>query len=102
MTYGDAKKPARAGVIAKAEETFGNPGKTCRWLLRPTAALDGEAPMKLLDTEAGLRLVEDLLIRIDHGIAHAGTAAGTTTGIRQLTSPCHGESMAPWRSWKIS
>lgn len=57
-----------ARVIAKAEETFGNKEKAHRWLRRPTAPLNGEEPLKLLDTEAGARLVEDLLIRIDHGI----------------------------------
>jgi putative toxin-antitoxin system antitoxin component (TIGR02293 family) len=56
-------------VISKAESTFGNPEKAHRWLRRPTAPLNGHAPLQLLDTEAGARLVEDLLIRIDHGIA---------------------------------
>jgi putative toxin-antitoxin system antitoxin component (TIGR02293 family) len=58
-----------ARVIAKAEQTFGNPEKAHRWLRRPTALLNGEEPLKLLDTEAGARAVEELLIRIDHGIA---------------------------------
>lgn len=31
-------------VIAAAEETFGLQEKAARWLRRPTAALDGEAP----------------------------------------------------------
>lgn len=58
-----------ARVISKAEETFGNPEKAHRWLRRPTPPLNGEEPLKLLDTEAGARLVEELLIQIDHGIA---------------------------------
>jgi putative toxin-antitoxin system antitoxin component (TIGR02293 family) len=58
-----------ARVISKAESTFGNPEKAHRWLRRPTAPLNGETPLQLLDTEAGARLVEDLLVRIDHGIA---------------------------------
>jgi uncharacterized protein (DUF2384 family) len=31
--------------------------------------LNNEEPLKLLDTEAGARMVEDLLVRIEHGIA---------------------------------
>jgi putative toxin-antitoxin system antitoxin component (TIGR02293 family) len=58
-----------ARVTAKAEATFGSKEKAHRWLCRPTTSLNGEEPLKLLDTEAGARLVEDLLIRIAHGIA---------------------------------
>ena len=58
-----------ARLIAKAEEVFGNPEKAYRWLRRPTAPLNGEAPLKRLDTEAGARAVEELLLQIDHGIA---------------------------------
>jgi putative toxin-antitoxin system antitoxin component (TIGR02293 family) len=58
-----------ARLIAKAEEIFGAPEKAHRWLRRPTAPLNGEAPLNMLDTEAGARAVEELLIKIDHGIA---------------------------------
>lgn len=58
-----------ARVIARAEQTFGSPEKAHMWLRRPTTPLKGEEPMKLLDTEAGARQVEDLLTKIDHGIA---------------------------------
>ena len=65
LTADQSDKLVRVGrVIAKAEETFGTPEKAHRWLRRPTAALNGEAPLNLLDTEAGARLVEDLLISI--------------------------------------
>ena len=56
-------------MIGQAEETFGNPDKAARWLRRPTRPLGGEAPLNLLDTDRGCRLVEDLLDRIAHGIA---------------------------------
>jgi putative toxin-antitoxin system antitoxin component (TIGR02293 family) len=56
-------------VVAAAEETFGSQEKAGRWLRRPTAALDGEAPLSLLDTSEGAREVERLLTRIDHGIS---------------------------------
>jgi len=56
-------------VIGLAEETFGTATKAHRWLRLPTAALAGNAPIDLLDTEVGARQVETLLGRIAHGIA---------------------------------
>jgi putative toxin-antitoxin system antitoxin component (TIGR02293 family) len=58
-----------ARVLAAAEETFGSREKAGAWLRRPTQALDGEAPLHLLDTDEGARAVETLLGRIGHGIA---------------------------------
>ena len=55
-------------VISAAEQTFGSQEKAARWLRRPTAALQGEAPLDLLDTTEGSREVEALLGRIDHGL----------------------------------
>ena len=56
-------------VIAAAEETFGSQDKAGLWLRRPSMALDGDAPLSLLDTSEGTREVEQLLARIDHGLA---------------------------------
>ncbi len=58
-----------ARMIAVAEETFGGQEKANSWLRRPTAALGGEKPLDLLDTDEGARQVETLLGRIGHGIA---------------------------------
>ena len=58
-----------ARVLDAAGATFGSADKAHRWLRRPTLALGGEAPLDLLDTGEGIRLVEDLLARIDHGLA---------------------------------
>lgn len=58
-----------ARVIAEAEETFGSQEKAARWLRRPTTALEGDAPISLLDTGEGSRQVEHLLARIDRGLA---------------------------------
>jgi putative toxin-antitoxin system antitoxin component (TIGR02293 family) len=58
-----------ARVLAAAEETFGDQDKAGIWLRRPTAALAGETPLNLLDTNEGARAVETLLGRIAHGIA---------------------------------
>ncbi len=56
-------------VIEAAEAAFGDRRKAHTWLRRPTAALDDSAPLDLLDNDIGVRRVESLLGRIEHGIA---------------------------------
>ena len=58
-----------ARVFTEAEEVFGAPEKAHRWLRRETTALNGQAPLHLLDTDEGARMGEALLGRISHGIA---------------------------------
>jgi putative toxin-antitoxin system antitoxin component (TIGR02293 family) len=58
-----------AAVVTTAEETFGSRERAGAWLRRPSRALAGSAPIDLIDTDIGAREVEDLLVRIDHGIA---------------------------------
>lgn len=55
--------------IAQARVTFGAPEKAARWLRRPSRALDGVAPLDLLDTDIGAQRVVRVLGWIDHGIA---------------------------------
>jgi putative toxin-antitoxin system antitoxin component (TIGR02293 family) len=55
-------------IAALAEETLGDRGKAGRWLHAPNFALGGEAPLDLLDTDLGARQVEDVLLRIAHGV----------------------------------
>ncbi len=57
------------GVVAAAEETFGDADKARLWLARPNRALDGETPLEMADTDRGARVVETLLGRIAHGLA---------------------------------
>ncbi len=56
-------------VVGQAQTTFGAADKAARWLRRPTRALDGSAPLDLLDTDIGAQRVGHLLGLIDHGIA---------------------------------
>ena len=58
-----------ASILSQAEQTFANKAKADAWIWRPTSALDGRRPIDLLESEAGKRLVEQLLHRIGHGIA---------------------------------
>ncbi len=38
------------------------------WLSAPNDALSGESPLALLDTDAGVRLVDDVLTRLEFGV----------------------------------
>ncbi|MCW2238464.1 type II RES/Xre toxin-antitoxin system antitoxin [Azospirillum canadense] len=56
-----------ASIVALAEAVFGNRDKALAWLNAPKPRFDDEAPMDLVDTEIGARLVEEALIQIDEG-----------------------------------
>ena len=58
-----------ARVIALCEEVFGDQERGWRWLRDAKRQFRGRAPLDLLATEAGARLVEELLYRIDEGMA---------------------------------
>lgn len=57
-----------ARVVSQACETLGSLDKARAWLAAPNRATGGEAPIDLLDTEIGARQVEEILVRVDHGI----------------------------------
>jgi putative toxin-antitoxin system antitoxin component (TIGR02293 family) len=58
-----------ARVVALCEEVFGERERGWRWLRDAKRQFQGRAPLHLLATEAGARLVEELLYRIDEGMA---------------------------------
>jgi putative toxin-antitoxin system antitoxin component (TIGR02293 family) len=51
-----------------ALRTFDDAEKASAWLRTPNRALSGEIPLDLVVTSTGARLVEDALLRIEHGI----------------------------------
>jgi putative toxin-antitoxin system antitoxin component (TIGR02293 family) len=55
-------------IIARAEEALGERDKAHRWLRKPNRALEGRRPLDLLESDAGARMVERILGRIEHGI----------------------------------
>jgi putative toxin-antitoxin system antitoxin component (TIGR02293 family) len=57
-----------ARVMAKATDTFGNAEKAAHWLKTPNRVMEGETPLSLLDTDAGVKWVETILGRIDYGL----------------------------------
>lgn len=58
-----------ANILTLATETLGNQDKAVRWLHKPNRALSGDTPLSRLDTQIGYEQVEDILFRIEHGIA---------------------------------
>ncbi len=57
-----------ARISAETDRVFANPAKADKWLRRPTPALNGKSPFALLSSEAGARVVEELLGQVDHGM----------------------------------
>lgn len=57
-----------ASITAKAEKVFSNQEKAHLWLRRANRALQGQAPIDLLDTDVGTCEVEDVLDRIAFGV----------------------------------
>lgn len=69
LTVEETDKAVRlARVDRLAANVFSEPAKAHRWLRKPKRALGGETPLAYLATEAGARVVEEMLHRIDHGI----------------------------------
>ena len=57
-----------ARAISRANEVFDEPVAAIDWLKSPNAALGGNAPLSLLDTDIGAESVFDTLGRIEHGV----------------------------------
>ena len=55
-------------IASLAEKVFDDPAKAHRWMRKAKRSLAGEPPLAYLASEAGARIVEDMLYRIEHGI----------------------------------
>ena len=70
LTHEESDRAVRlARVISLAEEIFGEVAKAGRWLRKPKARFGGRTPLELLRTDAGARLVEEMLLQLDYGFA---------------------------------
>ncbi len=68
LTVEESDRAARvARAIALAERTFANRDKADRWLHKSLNSLAGRTPMEFIRTDAGARIVENLLARISWG-----------------------------------
>ncbi len=57
-----------ARILSLAEDVFASPEKALMWLRMPDERLENRTPLKMLTTESGGRLVENMLWQIDEGI----------------------------------
>jgi putative toxin-antitoxin system antitoxin component (TIGR02293 family) len=57
-----------AGIAALAQRVFGDAEVAHDWLLTPNPALGHEIPLRLVRTSSGARVVENVLLRIEHGV----------------------------------
>jgi putative toxin-antitoxin system antitoxin component (TIGR02293 family) len=57
-----------ARIAAHALEVFEDPNTVGNWLSRSNRALEGAAPVEVLDTDAGCEQVKELLDRIEYGV----------------------------------
>ena len=55
-------------VLERAQAVLEDEAAAIAWINRDNRALGGEAPLALLDTEAGYELVQDTLCRIEYGV----------------------------------
>lgn len=69
LTAAESDRTVRlAHVYATAVEMLGDEAKAGQWLKTPNRALRGSRPLDQLDTDPGVREVEDVLGRIAYGV----------------------------------
>jgi len=57
-----------ADLYARASETIGNDDLARQWMQTPREIFGGLTPFELSGSELGAREVEDLLLRVEHGV----------------------------------
>ncbi len=68
MAPGDSDRVYRlAAILALAEEAIGDRKKAQRWLRQINEVLGNQTPLRALETEIGMRRVEQILGRIAYG-----------------------------------
>ena len=69
LTVEEPDKAVRLARVADlARRVFGDDMKAHRWLRKPKRHLNGITPLAFLASEAGARVVEEMLHRIDDGL----------------------------------
>ena len=70
LTHDESDRAVRiARFTSLAEEVFGADAKAGRWLRKPKTRFEGRTPLEMLRTDAGARLVEEMLLQLDYGFA---------------------------------
>jgi putative toxin-antitoxin system antitoxin component (TIGR02293 family) len=69
LSKGESERAIRtAKILARAQAVMGDDESALDWLRTPKRRFEGRAPIQMLSTEAGGRLVEQMLIQIDQGM----------------------------------
>jgi putative toxin-antitoxin system antitoxin component (TIGR02293 family) len=69
LTHDESDRTLRmARVVALAQEVLGSDEKASHWMSNPNRALGGRRPFDQLDTEPGVRSVEEVLYGIAYGM----------------------------------
>lgn len=69
LTVEESDRVLRAiRVLSLAESVYGSRERALAWLRAPHARLENRAPLSLLKTDTGSRMVEELLVQIDEGM----------------------------------
>ncbi len=69
LTHEESDRTLRmARVVALAKEVLGSGEKASHWMSTPNRSLGGRRPFDLLDTDLGVRSVEEVIQRIAYGM----------------------------------
>jgi putative toxin-antitoxin system antitoxin component (TIGR02293 family) len=69
LSRDESDKAIRAArLLARAQSIFGNHDKALVWMRQAKQRFGGRTPLDLITTEAGGRVVEEMLIQIDEGM----------------------------------
>jgi putative toxin-antitoxin system antitoxin component (TIGR02293 family) len=55
-------------LLSEAETVYGSHERALEWLRHPVARLKNRAPLDLMRTDTGARILEELLVQIDEGM----------------------------------
>ncbi len=58
-----------ARITTLAERAFHDAAKAWQWLRKPKRRFEGKTPIEMLATEAGARLVEEMILQFEYGLA---------------------------------
>jgi putative toxin-antitoxin system antitoxin component (TIGR02293 family) len=68
LTHEESDRAVRiARITSLAEEVFGDDASASAWLRKPKVRFNQRTPLELLRTDAGARLVEEMLLQLDYG-----------------------------------
>ena len=69
LSKDESERSVRAAkILARAQAVMGDEESALAWLRTPKRRFEGRSPIQMLSTEAGGRLVEQMLIQIDQGM----------------------------------